>query len=116
LSFHLFYFLFLLDLVFEDVLVLGPLQGLLCRSMSNAACDQPQATYSDYKEIHGWELPLLNLVEHGSEQAVNQGWLPPVLGLRQVSKNPKAPQDFPLSAGCLLGSATEKALGIMRIT
>lgn len=63
------------------------------------------------KAIHGWWLPVL---EHGCtwerpHSILSQ--LPPGMGVRQVSKGPKAPGDLPWPASSLLGSATERVSG-----
>lgn len=36
----------------------------------------------------------MELEMHRRDQAVNRGWLPPVSGLGQLSKRPRAPQEY----------------------
>lgn len=44
-----------------------------------------------YKAICNCLLSVLNLEACGDDLAVNQGQLPPVFGLGQLSKRPRAP-------------------------
>lgn len=71
----------------------------------------PGLSVRSHKANYSWHLPVLGLGTHGRGQAVYPDWLPPGLGLGQVSKRLKAPQDLPLPIGCPLVSATEKAPG-----
>ena len=49
---------------------------------------------------------MLGLDAHGRGHAANQGWLPPVLGLRQVHKRPKHPK----TCCCLLTACKAQLL------
>ena len=73
----------------------------------------PGLPFRGYKVIHGWELHLQGLGVCGSDQTVNQGQLPPILDLDMVIKCLKALPDLVMPTGCLLCSATERALGSM---
>ena len=78
-----------LKLATECISSVSPLEGLQCRSMSDAACVVP---VRNYKGICGWKLPVLGLNACGRGHTANCRELLPVSSLRQDSKCPRHPK------------------------
>lgn len=90
----------------------APWRGFPCRPSLAAACDhRGHMVGATEWSVGGWSLPMLDMEASGRSHAAFRGQRPPVPGLSQLSKKPKAPLVLRLPAGCPKGSAAERAFG-----